>query len=498
MTYGLSKSKITSFEQCPKKLWLSVHRPELAEQDAGAEQRFAAGHEVGAVACTLHPGGVLIEADPDLGSALRRTAELLDSGWHGPIFEATFAHDGVLVRADIMIPADGGGWDVAEVKSSTGLKPYHVPDIATQIWVMRECGVEVASASIRHLDTAFRLAEAGNYKDLFSDEHVELVIEPIIEGRPAVVAEARAVLAGDEPQKEVGDHCQSPFKCEFQRYCGQHLPPPPKWPASLLPDGSGKKIARSWAEKGIDDLTLIPASEMSSPKLLRVREATVSGEVYLDRAGIIAETANWAWPRHFLDFETIAFPVPRWIGTGPWRQVPFQFSCHTQHQDGRLEHRAFLSLDGADPRRACAEALIEILSNENASEGAIVAYNASFERRCLSELADALPDLRAQLETIRSRVVDLLPVTRAHYYHRDQRGSWSIKAVLPTICPELDYGGLGGVKAGDDAQAAYLEAISADVSDERRAEIRSALLEYCERDTLAMVEILARLASREA
>ncbi|PWG03533.1 DUF2779 domain-containing protein [Sphingosinicella humi] len=496
MTYGLSKSKITAFEQCPKKLWLSVHRPELAEQDAGAEQRFAAGHEVGAVACALHPGGVMVDADPDLRAALKQTAELLGAGWNGPIFEATFAHDGVLVRADLMLPADEGGWHVAEVKSSTGLKPYHVPDIATQIWVMRECGVEVASASIRHLDSAFRLTETGNYEGLFSDERVELAIEPIIEGRPAVIAEARLVLAGDEPPKELGDHCRSPFECEFQAYCGQHLPPPPEWPSSLLPDGSGKKIARSWAEKGIDDLTLIPASEMSSPKLLRVHEATISGEVYWDRDGIVTETACWTWPRHFLDFETIAFAVPRWVGTGPWRQVPFQFSCHTRHEDGRLEHREFLSLDGADPRRACAEALIEILSG-SAGEGAIVAYNAGFERRCLSELADALPDLRAELEAIRSRVVDLLPVTRAHYYHRDQRGSWSIKAVIPTVCPELDYGGLGEVKAGDDAQAAYLEAISEDISDERGAEIRSALLAYCERDTLAMVEMLTRLTSRE-
>ena len=40
--FGLSKSKITAFEKCPKRLWLAMHRPELAEQDEGAEARFAA------------------------------------------------------------------------------------------------------------------------------------------------------------------------------------------------------------------------------------------------------------------------------------------------------------------------------------------------------------------------------------------------------------------------------------------------------------------------
>ncbi|MFP5396254.1 MAG: hypothetical protein ACLGHF_08855 [Alphaproteobacteria bacterium] len=47
--YGLSKSRITAFEQCPKKLWLSVHKREVAETQSQSELRFAAGHEVGAM-----------------------------------------------------------------------------------------------------------------------------------------------------------------------------------------------------------------------------------------------------------------------------------------------------------------------------------------------------------------------------------------------------------------------------------------------------------------
>src|SRR6187402_2843421 len=94
--FGLSKSKITMFEQCPKRLWLSVHRPDLAEHDEGAQARFATGHEVGAVACALLPDGVMVEAEPDLAAALATTQALLDSGSDRPIFEATLQHDGVL------------------------------------------------------------------------------------------------------------------------------------------------------------------------------------------------------------------------------------------------------------------------------------------------------------------------------------------------------------------------------------------------------------------
>ncbi|MFN3725229.1 MAG: DUF2779 domain-containing protein [Allosphingosinicella sp.] len=433
----------------------------------------------------------MIEAEPDLASAVAETARLIASGWRRPIFEGTFAHDGVLIRADLMLPIKQTAWHVAEVKSSTSAKGYHLADAATQAWVLRECGIEVGAVSIRHVNSDFELSRDGDYEGLFKDQFIDRAIEPIIADRPRVVADARAVLAGDEPTHDMGEHCSAPFKCEFQTYCGRHLPPGPEWPAEILPDGSGKKIARAWAERGVSDLIAIPRAEMTSPKLARVHEVTLSGEPYCDVIGIQEKTSDWCWPRHYLDFETIAFAVPRWIGTKPWQQVPFQFSCHTELPDGRVEHHQFLSFDGQDPRRACAEALVAILSGDEAREGCVITYNASFERRCLSQLADVCPDLAEKLHHIRDRVVDLLPVMREHYYHRDQRGSWSIKAVLPTLCPELSYSDLQ-VKAGDDAQAAYLEAISPETSPERRESLRSALLAYCERDTLAMVELLRR------
>jgi hypothetical protein len=121
---GLSKSRLTAFEQCPKRLWLQVHRQDLAEMDDGAEARFAAGHEVGAIACDLVPGGHMVAAEPDLQAALEETSALLRGGHRGPLFEATFEHDGVLVRVDILEPDGEDAWSLAEVKSSTRMKDY--------------------------------------------------------------------------------------------------------------------------------------------------------------------------------------------------------------------------------------------------------------------------------------------------------------------------------------------------------------------------------------
>ncbi|AHF00309.1 hypothetical protein THITH_16655 [Thioalkalivibrio paradoxus ARh 1] len=106
----------------------------------------------------------------------------------------------------------------------------------------------------------------------------------------------------------------------------------------------------------------------------------------------------------------------------------------------------------------------------------------------MAELADAFPEQAQALRAAMERIFDLLPVARAHYYHPEMRGSWSIKAVLPTIAPDLAYDDLK-VADGGMAQEAFAELIQADTSVQRREDIRDALLRYCERDTLAMVRL---------
>lgn len=482
--FGLSKSKITMFEQCPKRLWLSVHRRELAAQDEGAEARFGTGHEVGAIACALLPDGMMVEAEPDLTAALATTQALLDSGYDRPIFEATLQHDGVLVRIDVLEPDGSGAWRMAEVKSSTKAKDYHVGDLATQLWVARNACVPISSAAIRHIDSSFVLEREGELDGLFADTDLMAVTEPIVAGRGETVAAARATLAGAEPATAPGDHCDAPFSCEFAGYCHAALPAGPEWPVTVLPHGGGKR----WIEQGIDDLFAVDPAALTNAIHARVHRATVSGEVYHDVEGARAAMAGWAFPRTWLDFETIGFAVPRWIGTRPYQQVPFQFSAHVEAADGAIVHREFLSLDGADPRRPCAEALIEMVP----PSGAVIAYSASFERSRILELAAAFPDLAAALEAIAGRIVDLLPVTRANWYHRDQRGSWSIKAVLPTIAAELDYAGLE-VKDGGSAQEAYVEAVATGTAEPRRIALDAALRAYCGRDTEAMIVLARRL-----
>jgi len=72
------------------------------------------------------------------------------------------------------------------------------------------------------------------------------------------------------------------------------------------------------------------------------------------------------------------------------------------------------------------------------------------------------------------------------------KGSWSFKAVLPTVDATLDYGDLEGVQEGGGAQLAFLEMVATGTDAARRSELRQQLLTYCGRDTWGMV-VLRRM-----
>jgi hypothetical protein len=153
---------------------------------------------------------------------------------------------------------------------------------------------------------------------------------------------------------------------------------------------------------------------------------------YLDTTRVRNAMTGWRCPLHFLDFETIQFAVPIWKGTRPYQQIPFQFSLHTLGGKGKLEAWSFLDLSGNDPSHAFAESLITVCGKS----GPIFVYNAGFEGARIKELSERFPRLAVALLAIKERLVDLHPITKGNYYHPSQQGSWSIKAVLPTVAPD--------------------------------------------------------------
>src|SRR5690606_3859594 len=170
---GLSKSKLLSFLQCPRRLWLEQHRPELAHASDGRERRFESGITVGDLARLLYGrgGGHLIGFDEGIAGAARETQALLARDDDQPIFEATFAHDGLAVRVDVL-DKGANGMRIVEVKSSSRVKDEHLEDCAIQAYAATIAGHAPAAVAVAHVDTSFVYEGSGRYEGLIAEEDV--------------------------------------------------------------------------------------------------------------------------------------------------------------------------------------------------------------------------------------------------------------------------------------------------------------------------------------
>ncbi|MDE2271708.1 MAG: DUF2779 domain-containing protein [Xanthomonadaceae bacterium] len=471
--------------QCHRRLWLETFRHEVAKVDANAEARLATGHEIGDLARELLGPGILIGHVNELDAALARTGHLIAARPDATLFEAAFRQEGVLVRTDVLRPVDGG-YDLIEVKASTQVKDYQLDDCAVQAWVITRAGVPLRRVCIAHVNNSFVYQGEGDYRGLLLTEDQTDAVRSRMHNVPDRIDSLKEVLQNPEPGIHTGEQCHKPFDCPFFDYCRAQEPAGPEYPVTILP--RARKLAAQLQAEGYDDLLRVPPSRLTNAVHRRIQKATISQQPFLD-GRVRAALRGLQYPRFYLDFETVDFAVPRWAGTRPYQQITFQWSCHVETHGEPLMHHSFLDLSGAAPMRPFAESLLEELGGA----GPILVYNASFERTRIQELAAMFPDISAPLAALVPRIVDLLPITREHYYHPAMKGSWSIKKVLPSIAPELDYSNLDGVAASDDAPRAYLEATSPETSAARKAEINAALVRYCERDTLAMVRIVMLL-----
>ena len=96
----LSKSRLISAWQCPKKLHLEKHHKELGVITSQMESLFAGGHQVGDIAQQLYGTDESVEIAFDFKTMVAETGRLIEGGADYSIFEATFRHENVLVRAD--------------------------------------------------------------------------------------------------------------------------------------------------------------------------------------------------------------------------------------------------------------------------------------------------------------------------------------------------------------------------------------------------------------
>ena len=484
---NLSKSKYTLGKTCEKKLWLSCFKPEVGVEDDS--RTLENGNLVGDLARHLFGDDyVLIDYNKGLKEMIRDTKIAL-AFKPNIICEASFSYNGNFCSVDIL--KNGiHGVELYEVKSTTDIKDIYIDDISYQMWVLKQCGLDVKKSFLVHINSDYIKNGELDLNKFFKieDATAELRIDEVEE----LANEYHKVINKNiEPIIDLNDSCRLNSEyCPFFKYCTRDLPKPNVF--DLASTQFRKKL--QLYNKGIISFNeLLEDNSVNDKAIEQINYELNDLNPKINMDGIKSFMDKVSYPLYFLDFESYQEVIPKFDGTKPYQQICFQYSLdYYLEEGGELYHKEFLN-DKYDenPMLSLCEHLVEDIPLNSC----VVVYNESFEKSRLQEMANIFPQYKDHLLNIRDGIIDLMVVFRNHdYYIREMKGSYSIKYVLPALFPDddgLNYQKLDQVHKGDEASEAYLSLSKLCKQDE--TELRKNMLKYCALDTYAMVKIYDKL-----
>ena len=494
-TLYFSKSKFVECSKCMRFFWLNMKKIIPVEEDPQAEKRMALGNEIGDMAMGYF--GPFVETTTfkedgkslDKAAMIKKTQELIASGEEN-ICEASFSYKGLYCAVDILHKVDGG-YEIYEVKSTTSLKPYYKWDVAYQKYVLENCGITIKNIFILKLNENYYLNGKLDKHELFVPVDYNKQIKKLKDYVPKKLTEVEDILKkGTEPEPSFCTYCR---KCPYYAHCIENIPSPSIMDINAGIDMDKKDI---YVKKGkvkledIKDEDFVKDNPFAS---LQVKYGLgILKEPVIDKPKLKKFINGLTYPLYFLDFETFSTPLPKFQGTKCYQQLPFLYSLHwIEKEGGELKHTQFMIPSGADPRRPMAESLVKNIP----TNVCVLAYNMSFEKTVIKNLAKDFSDLRDTLMAIHDNIKDLEePFLNMSYYCAGMNGRTTIKMVLPALFPddrELDYHSLEDVHNGDEASTIFplIETMPKEEADR----VIENLYKYCELDTLAMVKIYEKL-----
>ncbi len=487
----LTKSRYVTGLTCPKALWLKYNRPEeLPETDEATQHRFDEGKKVGELAKSLFSDGLNIsELNPEKND--KKSRALLKK--RVPLFEAGFVHKNgkCYARADVLLPVEKDKWDIVEVKSATSVKEEYFHDISFQKYCYESAGLKIRKCFVLHINNQYVRQGKIEVKDFFVKSEVTSEIEELMSEVPNRIKLIFKLIGMKEcPEFKNGEeYHEDKSGVHNNDKFWQENPD-----ADILDLYRGGKKAIELFNAGILRIRDIPSSHKLNDKQRIQHKTHSNGNHHINNSEINNFISSLKYPLHFLDFETYNVAIPLYDGLKPYQQIPFQFSLHIIEKEGsKPKHISFIAEGSEDPRPKFLEELKEGLG----TKGNLVIYNQSFEQGVLKNLAEYFPEYKKWVDSSIDRMVDLLiPFRDFSYYHPAQKGSASMKLVLPVLTG-VTYEDFE-IANGSQASLSYLFITHGSYEGDKATsqeikKVRADLQKYCGQDTEGMISILKKL-----
>ena len=471
--FRLTKTDYLKYLACPQEFWLEYHQPLLFAEPITLEHehRRQEGYEV--------------------ENLVRKMARFQPNDEFAVDFQRTFQTDKLLTRSDVIVTNKASGEiDIFEIKASGSIKPEHYDDVAFQKIAATKAGLQVRGCYLITINGDYVLRGEVDVEQLFTVTDISEKVETRLADTEDEIKKAFEYLL-TQPVPSLVDYCNgNKLNCRFIKLHFSDLPEYSVFDISYLKHDKRRKLLSD----GIIDILDVPDDFPLSDKQRRQVQTAKTGEIYIDRESIASQICEWKYPFHFLDYETFAYAIPQFDGVKAFQQMCFQYSLHTiDSPDGEMRHSEYLSCDDDDPARAVAKHLRTAMSG---GIGTVFVWHEDFEKTRNKEMAEMFPELADFFNEVNEKTCDLEKIfTGELYIHPQFKGKTSIKKVLPVLVPSLSYDELG-IGDGLSATIKWFRARTRrSMSDAERATIFNDLQEYCELDTVAMVEIYNALAA---
>ncbi len=472
--HTLSKSNYLQYLDCPEELWLWKNRRELIPEEAeDTKFKIEQGDLIDVLAQRWFEEGAVVD------------------GVKIPPSQASYQDDlrvdGFIAISDVLVRHEDGSVSIFEVKGSTTVKKKHIYDSAFQRMVFERKGYTVRDNYMVLVDRSFVYeGDIDKHKILTTVNITEKVKREMSATRKRAV-EALAFINGPEPAARITAGCSNKEHCAFVQL--HH----PKFPTYNVYDilRIHKKKLKMLVGDGILDIKDVPKDFPLSKRQRRQVDIAQSGETEINKRTIRRRLKKLKYPLYFLDYETFAYVFPAQKGYRPYQQMVFQYSLHVLESPGaELEHHGYILKE----REESVEELIKHMKKHLREDGgSVLVWSENFEKSRNEEMAERYPKHAPFLEDINSRTFDLMEIFKDELYVSPGfKGSYSIKKVLPILCPDLSYSGLD-INNGAMATISWHKMTQATTSKREQKAIYKDLVAYCHLDTMAMVRIWEEL-----
>ena len=399
------------------------------------------------------------------------------------IYNATFSIPNFFSKSDILIKIENNIYDIVDISSNSNPKNENYTDLAFQKFVIENSGYSIRNIFVLYVNSNLvhnlPIKTELYFKSICINDKISNIFPLIKEKAKEIIS----IPKSQSPPILSEISCKSPKDCKMNFLCWNS-----ENEMNIFSLRENQELAKKLYNKNIYFLRDIPESEeLSRTQKIQI-ECDKTNKVHIEAIDIEEFLNKLKYPYYYLDFEAINPVIPIYDKSRSFQHIPFLYSLQIERETGEIFDDFFIE-EEEDPRLGILKKLSSLIKND----GSIICFNDTIEKKCIQESSTVYPEFNSWWESIKDNFVDLsIPFKNFSYYNPLQGGSTSLKSII-TPLTGMDYKDLT-IQDGSLANREYLN-LKLDKSLDilKKEKLKKELINYCKKDTLAMIKIIHTL-----